>query len=76
MYNYNVEFVLEQMVMITSVESKFPLDDDDVIDLAVDKLKSYYKIDILTCKHTHFEMFRLPNSYKATEWTDKFLFFD
>ena len=52
MYNYNVEFVLEPMVMITSVESKFPLDDDDVIDLAVDKLKSYYKIDptVLYCQ--------------------------
>lgn len=52
MYNYNVEFVLEQMVMITSVESKFPLDDDDVIDLATDKLKTYYHIDptVLYCQ--------------------------
>ena len=45
MYNYNIEFVLEQMVIITSVESNSQLDHDDVIDLAVDKIKTYYHID-------------------------------
>ena len=33
------------MVIITSVESNSQLDHDDVIDLAVDKIKTYYHID-------------------------------
>ena len=46
MYNYNVEFVLEAMVMITSVSFDEPdLSEDDVINLAKDSLISYYKID-------------------------------
>ena len=46
MYNYNVEFVLESMVMITSVSFDEPdLSDEFIIDEASDSLKNYYKID-------------------------------
>lgn len=50
MYNYNVEFVFEHMVIITNVFFSTPpdeLEDVDayVINLAEDTLKNYYKID-------------------------------
>ena len=46
MYNYDVEFVFERMVIITNVEVKEPdVSQDDVIDMAKDSLISYYKID-------------------------------
>jgi hypothetical protein len=46
MYNYDVEFVFERMVIITNVEAKEPdVSEDDVINLAKDSLISYYKID-------------------------------
>ena len=46
MYNYDVEFVFERMVIITNVEVKEPdLSEDDVINLAEETLKGYYKID-------------------------------
>jgi hypothetical protein len=46
MYNYNVEFVLEAMVMITSVSFDEPdLPDDFIIQEARQNILSYYKID-------------------------------
>ena len=46
MYNYNVEFVLEAMVMITSVSFDEPdLSDDFIIQEARNNILSYYKID-------------------------------
>ena len=46
MYNYNVEFVLEAMVMITSVSFDEPdLPDDFIIQEARNNIISYYKID-------------------------------
>ena len=46
MYNYNVEFVLEAMVMITSVSFDEPdLPDDFIIQEARNNIMSYYKID-------------------------------
>jgi hypothetical protein len=45
-YNYNVEFVLEAMVMITSVSFDEPdLPDDFIIQEARNNIMSYYKID-------------------------------
>ena len=46
MYNYNVEFVLEAMVMITSVSFNTPdLSDEFIIEEARQNILSYYKID-------------------------------
>ena len=46
MYNYNVEFVLEAMVMITSVSFDEPdLSDEFIIEEARQHLISCYKID-------------------------------
>jgi hypothetical protein len=46
MYNYNVEFVLEAMVMITSVSFDEPdLSDEFIIQEARNNIMSYYKID-------------------------------
>jgi hypothetical protein len=46
MYNYNVEFVLEAMVMITSVSFDEPdLSDEFIIEHARQNLLTYYKID-------------------------------
>ena len=46
MYNYNVEFVLEAMVMITSVSFDEPdLPDDFIIQEARQNLLTNYKID-------------------------------
>jgi hypothetical protein len=46
MYNYNVEFVLEAMVMITSVSFDTPdLSDEFIIEEARQNIISYYKID-------------------------------
>jgi hypothetical protein len=46
MYNYNVEFVLEAMVMITSVSFDTPdLSDEFIIEQARQNILSYYKID-------------------------------
>ena len=46
MYNYNVEFVLEAMVMITHVSFDEPdLPDDFIIQEARHNIMSYYKID-------------------------------
>ena len=45
-YNYNVEFVLESMVMITSVSFDEPdLSDEFIIEEARQHLVNYYKID-------------------------------
>ena len=46
MYNFNVEFVFEHMVILTSVEVfKQGLDEEDIVNIAKDNLISYYKID-------------------------------
>jgi hypothetical protein len=46
MYEYNVEFVLERMVIITSVELNEPdLSDEFIIEQARQNLLTYYKID-------------------------------
>jgi hypothetical protein len=46
MYDYNVEFVLEAMVMITSVSFDTPdLSDEFIIEQARQNILSYYKID-------------------------------
>jgi hypothetical protein len=46
MYNYNVEFVLEAMVIITSVSFDEPdLSDEFIIEQARQNILSYYKID-------------------------------
>jgi hypothetical protein len=46
LYNYNVEFVLEAMVMITSVSFDEPdLSDEFIIEEARQNILSYYKID-------------------------------
>jgi hypothetical protein len=46
MYNYNVEFVLESMVMITSVSFDEPdLSDEFIIEEARQNLLTNYKID-------------------------------
>jgi hypothetical protein len=46
LYNYNVEFVLEAMVMITSVSFNEPdLSDEFIIEEARQNIMSYYKID-------------------------------
>jgi hypothetical protein len=46
MYNYTVEFVLERMVIITSVELNEPdLSDEFIIEQARQNLLTYYKID-------------------------------
>jgi hypothetical protein len=46
LYNYNVEFVLEAMVMITSVSFDEPdLSDEFIIEQARQNILSYYKID-------------------------------
>jgi len=46
MYQYNVEFVLERMVIITSVEIDEPdTPDDAIIQVARNNILSYYKID-------------------------------
>ena len=46
MYNYNVEFVLEAMVIITSVSFDTPdLSDEFIIEEARQNILSYYKID-------------------------------
>jgi hypothetical protein len=46
MYNYNVEFVLEAMVIITSVSFDEPdLSDEFIIEQARQNIVSYYKID-------------------------------
>ena len=46
MYNYNVEFVLESMVMITSVSFDEPdLSDEFIIEEARQNIISNYKID-------------------------------
>ena len=46
MYEYNVEFVLEAMVIITSVSFDTPdLSDEFIIEEARQHLISYYKID-------------------------------
>ncbi len=46
MYNYNVEFVFERMVIITTVEVDEPIVTDEfVIDEAKKTLADYYKID-------------------------------
>ncbi len=46
MYNYNVEFVLEAMVIITNVSFYEPdLSDEFIIEQARQNIMSYYKID-------------------------------
>ena len=46
MYEYNVEFVLEAMVIITSVSFDEPdLSDEFIIEEARQHLSGYYKID-------------------------------
>jgi hypothetical protein len=46
MYNYNVEFVLEAMVIITSVSFNTPdLSDEFIIEEARQSLINNYKID-------------------------------
>lgn len=46
MYNYNVEFVLEAMVILTSVSFDEPdLSDEFIIEQARQNILSYYKID-------------------------------
>jgi len=46
MYNYNVEFVLEAMVILTSVSFDEPdLSDELIIEEARQNIISYYKID-------------------------------
>jgi hypothetical protein len=46
MYNYNVEFVLEAMVIITHVSFDEPdLSDEFIIEEARQNIMSYYKID-------------------------------
>jgi len=46
MYEYNVEFVLEAMVIITSVSFEVPpFLDEVIIEEARQHLISYYKID-------------------------------
>ena len=46
LYNYNVEFVLEAMVIITSVSFDTPdLSDEFIIEEARQNILSYYKID-------------------------------
>jgi hypothetical protein len=46
MYEYNVEFVLEAMVIITNVSFDEPdLSDEFIIEEARQHLISYYKID-------------------------------
>jgi len=46
LYNYNVEFVLEAMVMITSVSFDEPdLSDEFIIEEARQNLINSYKID-------------------------------
>ncbi len=46
MYNYNVEFVLEAMVIITSVSFDEPdLSDEFIIEQARQHLVNSYKID-------------------------------
>ena len=46
MYNYNVEFVLEAMVIITHVSFDEPdLSDEFIIEEARQNILSYYKID-------------------------------
>ena len=46
MYNYNVEFVLEAMVIITSVSFEVPpFLDEVIIEEARQNIISYYKID-------------------------------
>jgi len=46
LYNYNVEFVLERMVILTSVEVNEPdTPDEAIIQLARNSLIDYYKID-------------------------------
>jgi len=46
MYEYNVEFVLERMVIITSVSFDEPdLSDEFIIEQARQNIISYYKID-------------------------------
>ena len=46
MYEYNVEFVLEAMVIITSVSFNEPdLSDEFIIEEARQNILSYYKID-------------------------------
>ena len=46
MYNYDVEFVLERMVIITSVEIDEPdTPDDAIIQVARQNILDYYKID-------------------------------
>ena len=45
-YNYNVEFVLEAMVILTSVSFDEPdLSDEFIIEQARQNILSYYKID-------------------------------
>ena len=46
LYNYNVEFVLEAMVILTSVSFDEPdLSDEFIIEEARQNILSYYKID-------------------------------
>jgi hypothetical protein len=46
MYEYNVEFVLERMVIITDVSFNEPdLSDEFIIETARQELINYYKID-------------------------------
>ena len=45
MYEYNVEFVLEAMVMITSVSFDERPTDEIIIEQARQNIMSYYKID-------------------------------
>jgi hypothetical protein len=46
LYNYSVEFVLERMVIITSVQLNEPdLSDEFIIEEAKNTLMDYYKID-------------------------------
>jgi hypothetical protein len=46
MYNYNVEFVFERMVILTSVEIDEPdTPDEAIIEIARHSLLDYYKID-------------------------------
>jgi len=46
LYNYNVEFVLEAMVILTSVSFDEPdLSDEFIIEQARQNILSYYKID-------------------------------
>jgi hypothetical protein len=46
MYEYNVEFVLERMVIITDVSFNEPdMSDEFIIETARQELINYYKID-------------------------------